>query len=87
MQAAQCRLNARIYAIKTIEKAKAHRAGAVRSLFSCVLIQTLSLAIERHLHIAAAQSFDPALAPKLFLAFQTEDEYHLVMDMCTCSSP
>ncbi|KAK8849670.1 hypothetical protein IAR55_005005 [Kwoniella newhampshirensis] len=75
IDAVRCRLNGRVYAMKTMSKAAAIRAGP-----------QLSLAIERHIHMLSHSSDEPSPIPKLVAAFQSEDTLSMVTTYAACGS-
>ncbi|WRT69704.1 uncharacterized protein IL334_006694 [Kwoniella shivajii] len=74
VDAARSRLNGQVYAIKTIKKHTAMRAGS-----------QLSLNIERLIHMIGLRSVSPPI-PALIAAFQTEDCISLVTTFAECGS-
>ncbi|KAK4688667.1 hypothetical protein P7C73_g1440, partial [Tremellales sp. Uapishka_1] len=79
VDAVRCRLDGKVYAMKTIEKTMVLRAGS-----------QLSLPVERHLHLlshrSAQFSFSTPPIPQLVTAFQSPTSLHLVTTYAACGS-
>ncbi|BEI79511.1 hypothetical protein CcaverHIS002_0100400 [Cutaneotrichosporon cavernicola] len=73
VDAVRCKLNGQVYALKSIEKHMAARAGV-----------NLGLPFERHVHMLAAEK--PSPAPALFTSFQSPNALHLVTQYAPCGS-
>ncbi|WVR08014.1 hypothetical protein IAU60_005058 [Kwoniella sp. DSM 27419] len=74
VSAVRCKLDGRVYALKSMAKGAVSRAGS-----------HLSLDLERYIHMAAHQDQDSP-APKLISAFQTTDTISLVTTYAPCGS-
>ncbi|WVO14356.1 hypothetical protein L204_101988 [Cryptococcus depauperatus] len=74
IEAVKCRINGQIYAMKTIEKLSAIRAGP-----------QLSLSLEKHIHRLSTGFKNPP-APQLLAAFQNETSLSLITTYAPCGS-
>ncbi|WWD20298.1 hypothetical protein CI109_104774 [Kwoniella shandongensis] len=75
VDAVACRFNGRVYAMKTMSKAVATRAGP-----------QLSLAIERHIHMLGYHCKGSCPITSLVASFQTEDTVSLVTTYAACGT-
>ncbi|OWZ52450.1 AGC-group protein kinase [Cryptococcus neoformans 125.91] len=74
VEAVRFKMSGQVFAMKTIEKTTAKRAGRL-----------LSLSLERHVHrLSSSSSLSPC--PKLVAAFQTELSLHLIITYAECGS-
>ncbi|KAL1411124.1 hypothetical protein Q8F55_002074 [Vanrija albida] len=75
VDAVRCKLDGRVYAMKTIEKSMVLRAGG-----------QLGLGNERHVHMLATSMKTAVPAPRLAVTFQTPNALHMVTSYAPCGS-
>ncbi|TXT13689.1 hypothetical protein VHUM_01056 [Vanrija humicola] len=75
VDAVRCKLDGRVYAMKTVEKSMVLRAGG-----------QLGLGNERHIHMLATSMKTAVPAPRLAVTFQTPNALHMVTSYAPCGS-
>lgn len=84
VDAVRCRLDGKVYAMKTIERNMVIRAGSVSWGFGAELtLQQLTLSVERHIHTLASSS---SPAPAFAASFQSPTSLHLLTSFAPCGS-